>query len=132
MEGHMTAHGAFHWNELMTRDVKKSKEFYKKTLGWTYDDQDMGDGTTYTLIKSNGEMVAGMFDISGPMFKDASEGWLAYIAVDDVDKRLTKLKEAGGTTLREPWDVPGVGRIAMVSDSRGAMQGWMVPAPQGM
>ena len=39
----MTEHGAVHWNELNTRDVKKAKDFYKKTLGWSYDDMPMGE-----------------------------------------------------------------------------------------
>ncbi len=48
------------------------------------------------------------------------------------DAKLKKVKDAGGKVIREPWDVPGVGKIAIVSDPLGAMQGWMVPAPGGM
>ena len=129
----MTAHGAFHWNELMTRDVKKAKDFYKKTLGWTYEDMPMGDMYgTYTIAKSGGQMVGGMFKMEGPMFKDTPDGWFTYIAVDDLPKRLKKVKEAGGKVVREPWDVPGVGKIAIVTDAVGAIHGWMVPAPGGM
>ena len=129
----MTAHGAFHWNELMTRDVKKAKDFYKKALGWTYEDQPMGEMYgTYTIIKSGGNMVGGMFKMEGPMFKDTPESWFTYIAVDDLPKRLKKAKDAGGKVLREPWDVPGVGKIAIVADPNGVVQGWMVPAPGGM
>ena len=129
----MTDHGAFHWNELMTRDVKKSKDFYKKTLSWTYDDMPMGDMYgTYTIVKSGDQMVAGMFKMDGPMFEGTPEGWFAYIAVDDLGKRLKKLKDAGGKVIREPWDVPGIGKIAIVSDPSGVVQGWMVPAPSGM
>ena len=29
----MTAHGHFHWNELVTRDVEKAKKFYGETIG---------------------------------------------------------------------------------------------------
>ena len=64
------------------------------------------------------------------MFEGVPESWFAYIAVDDLDKRLKKLKDAGGKVIREPWDVPGVGRIAIVCDAGGAAQGWMVPAQQ--
>jgi len=123
----MTAHGAFHWNELMTRDAKKAKDFYGKTLGWTFEDMPMGD-MTYTIIKSNGQMVGGMMEMKGPMFDGVPEHWFSYIAVDDVDKRLKMLKAEGGKVVREPWDAEGVGRIAMVSDSNGAAQGWMTPA----
>ena len=129
----MTAHGAFHWNELATRDVKKAKDFYKKTLGWQYDDMPMGDMYgTYTIVKSGDQMVAGMFEMKGKDFDGQPESWLSYIAVDDVDKRLKKVKEAGGKILREPWDVPNVGRMAMIALPGGAVQGWMVPAPGSM
>ncbi len=129
----MTAHGAFHWNELMTRNVKKAKDFYKKTLGWTYEDKPMGEMYgTYTIAKAGGEMVGGMFTMEGPMFEGQPEGWFTYVAVDNLEKRLKKVKEAGGKVLREPWDVPGVGRIAIVQAPGGAAQGWMVPAPGSM
>jgi predicted enzyme related to lactoylglutathione lyase len=129
----MTAHGAFHWNELMTRDPRKAKDFYKRALGWTFDDMPMGDMYgTYTIIKSGDQMVGGMFKMDGPMFDGMPEQWFAYVAVDDLDKRLKKLKAAGGKVLREPWEAPGVGRIAIVADPGGATQGWMVPAPGGM
>lgn len=124
----MTAHGAFHWNELMTRDAAKAKDFYGKSLGWTFDDMPMGPDMTYTIIRSNGEMVGGMMQIGGPAFEGVPDHWMSYIAVDDVDKRIEKLKAGGGKVMREPWVAEGVGRIAIVADSNGAAQGWMTPA----
>lgn len=129
----MTASGAFHWNELMTRNVGKAKDFYAKTLGWTYDDMPMGEMYgTYTIIKSGDEMVGGMFEMKGKDFDGQPEAWFTYVAVDDVDRSAKKAREAGGTVMREPWDVPGVGRIAIIQAPGGAAQGWMVPAPGGM
>ena len=129
----MTAHGAVHWNELNTRNVKKAKEFYKKTLGWSYDDMPMDEMYgTYTIVKSGDKMIGGMFEMKGPMFEGVPENWFTYFAVDDIDKMMKKAKDAGGTVMREPWDVPNVGRIAIVKDSNGAVQGWITPAPGGM
>ena len=129
----MTEHGAVHWNELNTRNVKKAKEFYKKTLGWSYDDMPMDEMYgTYTVVKSGDKMIGGMFEMKGPMFEGVPENWFTYFAVDDVDKMMKKAKDAGGTVMREPWDVPNVGRIAIVKDSNGAVQGWITPAPGGM
>jgi predicted enzyme related to lactoylglutathione lyase len=120
----MTAHGKFHWNELMTRDVAKAKNFYAESLGWTYDDVPMGEMYgTYTIIKSGDEMAGGMSKMDGPMFEGRPESWFTYVAVDDLDDRLRKAREAGGTVMREPWDVPGIGRIAIVADTGGAVQG---------
>jgi hypothetical protein len=125
----MTAHGAFHWNELMTHDVAKAKDFYAKTLGWTYEDMQMPDmDATYTIIKADGQMVGGMFPMSGPDFANVPDHWFTHLAVDDVDKRVKMLKHAGGKVHREPWDIPGVGRIAIIEIPGGAMQGWMTPA----
>ncbi len=65
----MTAHGAFHWNSSMTRDVKQAKDFYGKALGWTYEDMPMqGDGMygTYTMVYANGQMVGGMMEMKRP------------------------------------------------------------------
>ncbi len=53
--------------------------------------------------------------------------WMSYIAVDDVDARLAKAVDAGAKVLREPFDVPGVGRIAMLTDGGGAAIGWITP-----
>ena len=131
----MTDHGAVHWNELNSRNVAKAKEFYKKTLGWSYDDMPMGGDSmygTYTIIKSGDKMVGGMFEMKGPMFDGVPENWFTYFAVDDVDKMLKKVKDAGGTVVRDPWDVPNVGRIAIIKDANGAVQGWMTPAPGSM
>jgi hypothetical protein len=41
---------------------------------------------------------------------------------------VAALKEAGGSVMRDPFDVPEVGRIAIVADPGGAAQGWMTPA----
>jgi hypothetical protein len=65
----MADHGTFHWNELMTRDVESAKRFYQRTLGWSFEAMPMegqpGDAT-YWIIKSGGNMVGGVFDITGP------------------------------------------------------------------
>jgi predicted enzyme related to lactoylglutathione lyase len=126
----MTAHGAFHWNELRTWDADKAKKFYAASLGWTFEAMD-GAGGNYWIAMSGGAPVGGIFQMSkGQGMDDAPEGWSVFIAVDDLDKRLKALKNAGGTVMVEPWDVPGVGRIALVMDPGGAAQGWMVPAEQ--
>ncbi|MEM6615020.1 MAG: VOC family protein [Pseudomonadota bacterium] len=128
----MTPHGHFHWNELMTRDVAGAKAFYSDALGWTYSEMpDPDTGSTY-FIAMDGELpVGGMFDITNiPGMDQVPASWMAYIAVDDIDARVEKAKAGGATIVREPWDVPGVGRIAMVMQPDGAHIGWMTPAAE--
>jgi predicted enzyme related to lactoylglutathione lyase len=53
-----------------------------------------------------------MFQVTDPQCADVPEGWMAYIAVDDVDALVKKALEAGAALMRRVFDVPGVGRIA--------------------
>jgi len=121
-----TAHGTFVWNELGTRDLEAAKRFYGATLGWSFKPMEMG-GYTYHIAMSGEAEVAGLFELKGPEFDSVPAHWLAYIAVDDVDARLDKLAAAGGEVVRPAFDVPGVGRIAIVRDAEGAFVGWMTP-----
>jgi len=126
----MTAHGEFHWNELMTRDAAKAKAFYEKVVGWSWDEMPMPEGT-YHVAKQGDNYIGGMMQMGGPDFEGVPEHWMSYLAVDDVDARLAAAKAEGAEVLREPWDVPGVGRIAILKDGGGAHIGWMTPAEQG-
>ena len=123
----MAAHGHFHWNELMTRDIERAKKFYADTLGWTYEAIQSPDGSTYWVASAEGQ-PAGIFDLNGPEYDGVPESWMAYIAVDDIDTRLRKAAQAGAKVMEEPLDVPGVGRIAILSEPGGAGIGWMTPA----
>jgi uncharacterized protein len=123
------AHGRFHWNELMTRNVEGAKKFYADTLGWSFDGMPTpGGGDTYWLATMGGEPVGGMFDISGADYKNVPESWMSYIAVDDVDARVKKALAAGAKLMKPIFDIPGVGRIAILMEPGGAGIGWITPA----
>jgi uncharacterized protein len=120
------SHGAFYWNERLTRDVEATKKFYATTVGWSYDAMPMPDGT-YWLAKMGDQPVGGIFDISGAGFNGVPEGWMSYLAVDDVDARVKKAEAAGAKLMKPIFDVPGVGRIAVLLEPGGAGVGWMTP-----
>ena len=122
----MTAHGHFHWNELVTRDVEKAKKFYGDTIGWTFDGMPMPDGT-YWVAKMGDQPVGGLFPIAGPQWEGVPEHWMSYLAVDDVDARVKKATAAGAKLMRPAFDVPGVGRIAILTEPGGAGVGWITP-----
>jgi uncharacterized protein len=122
----MWSHGSFYWNELMARDVEQAKEFYGSTIGWTFEAMPMPDGT-YWVAKMDDEPVAGIFPMTGPDFDGVPENWLPYLAVDDVDAVLKAAKAAGAKVMREPFDVPTVGRIAIIQAPGGATIAWITP-----
>jgi predicted enzyme related to lactoylglutathione lyase len=123
----MWTHGHFHWNELMTPDVGKAKDIYAKTLGWTYEDMAMPDGTYFVIRDGSPVPIGGMMAIPKDTPPGMSPHWLSYIAVDDVDKRVAALQAEGGTVMKPAFDIPGVGRMAIVSDVTGAVSGWITP-----
>ena len=117
-------HGQFCWNELMTRDIERAKKFYAETLGWKFDGMPMPTGT-YWVAKVGDKPVGGIFDISKPEFGQVPESWMAYIEVDDVDARVAKAVKAGAKIMKPAFDIPNVGRIAILMEPGGAGIGWM-------
>jgi uncharacterized protein len=122
------AHGTFCWNERLCWDVERAKKFYADTVGWTYERMQTPDGAPYWCAIQNGRPVAGLFTLTSPHFDGVPEGWMSYLAVDDVDKRVAKATAAGAKLLRPIFDVPNVGRIAILDEPGGAGVGWMTPA----
>ena len=125
----MATNGSFYWNELMTRDAEAAKKFYGATLGWTFEAMEQGEGATYWVAKVGDESVAGIYSIEAND-QETGEGWFAYVAVSDLSGALARASMEGGEVVREPWDVPGVGRIAIVNDNAGNTMGWMTPSEQ--
>ena len=126
----MTDHGHFHWNELMTHDAEAAKDFYSDLAGWTFDGMDMGGGLTYWVGMDGDKPVGGIFPMSGTEFADEQPKWMGYLAVDDVDACIEKAKAAGGEVVKPAFDIPSVGRIAMLKDPTGAVLGWITPSSE--
>ncbi len=126
----MADHGTFYWNELMTKDADAAKAFYGESLGWTFDAMDMDGGGTYWLCKAGDRPAGGIFPMAGPDFENVPPHWMSYVAVDDVDARVETAKTKGGALMRPVFDVPGIGRIAIVQDPEGVVMGWMTPASE--
>lgn len=121
-------HGQVFWSELNVRNVEQAKAFFAKTLGWQFEGIDMPEGDTYWIAKTDAGTVGGIFDMTGVVREDVPEHWLSYIAVDDVDKRVETAIAAGAEAIRSPFDVQGVGRIAILKEPGGAVVGWMTPS----
>lgn len=124
----MTAHGEFNWNELQTRNVDNAIAFYRDTIGWRFRPERMPSGGTYWIGLSSGKPVCGLLTVDDDEGKSDPDRWVAYVHVDDLDDAIARVRSGGGAVLRAPWDVPGVGRVAMIRDPGGAEQGWITPA----
>jgi uncharacterized protein len=122
------SHGSFCWNELMTRNAERARKFYEQTIGWTFEPMEMPNGGTYWCAMLGGKPIAGIFSIDAPEFDGVPESWMSYLAVDDVDARVAAAVKAGAKLMKPIFDVPGVGRIAILMEPGGAGVGWMTPS----
>lgn len=110
--------GDFVWYEVITSDTDGAREFYSAVLGWEFSSLDLPDGRQYHTASVDGEAVAGMIALPGDEHGECmgEPGWLGYIAVDDVDRSVEEIKQAGGSVMVPAMEAPGVGRLSMVHD----------------
>ena len=113
--------GAFCWNELVTTDLEKSKDFYKAVFGWdanaaggpdnpqAYDEWTLGDKPIGGMMPKSPEMPAEMPPV-----------WGVYFAVEDCDAAVAKAQELGGALFMGPTDIEP-GRFAVLADNVGAV-----------
>ena len=123
------APGTFSWFECGTTNAAAAKKFYTSVFGWTAIDKPLpGDMEgQYTMLKKGDADVAGLYEMSGPMFEGVPSHWMTYVTVDDVDEKATKAAELGGKVIAPPMDVPEVGRIAFLEDNTGSKFGLFKP-----
>jgi len=115
-------HGAFCWADLATTDPDGAKTFYAAFFGWGSEDNDMGEAGVYTLLRLNGQEVAGLMTLCEEEKKQGiPPHWNAYVAVDSCDETVRRASELGGTVLAEPFDIPDAGRMAVIRDPQGAV-----------
>ncbi len=115
-------HGTPIWYELMTRDPLAARRFYSAVVGWQIDETTPAGSTMdYRMISAGNALVGGVFRLTEDMCRHgASACWMMYIGVEDVDACVTEIIAAGGAVQLAAFDIPNVGRIAMVSDPQGA------------
>jgi uncharacterized protein len=108
--------GAFSWNELACPDPKAACEFYGGLFGWSFDTMNMGQGD-YHVIKVGEVAVGGVCQPpqGGPAM------WGAYVTVENCDATVEKAKGLGATVCAGPFDIPTIGRMAVLQDPQGAV-----------
>jgi predicted enzyme related to lactoylglutathione lyase len=77
-------------------------------------------GMQYTSFKNGDRPAGGMMAITKEM-GEVPPHWLAYLAVEDTDAAVEKIKTLGGNVVVPPTDIPDVGRFAVALDPQGAV-----------
>ncbi|WP_421853225.1 VOC family protein [Oricola sp.] len=123
----MTSHGTVHWTEVRTHDAEKTKEFYTATLGWTFEEMPTGGPAPYYICMVDGETFGGLSSIVEPEYADVPDHFLTYVAVDDIERRVETARDNGAEIMREPFDIPNIGRAAVVQAPTGSVSCWITP-----
>lgn len=122
--------GSFTWSELQTRDVGAAKKFYANAFGIEPAEFPMGDGPPYTILQVDGRGVGGIQEMGDNFPPEVPSHWLTYFAVDDTDASVKKATSLGASVMSEPFDIPGVGRIAVLIGPHGEAFAIIKNAPQ--
>jgi len=119
------------WYELMTSDADAAGRFYSAVVpGWRFGGRRPGELDYRGIERGDGGHAGGVLRIDQSMRSHGARPmWLGYIGADDVDTTVGKIEAEGGKTLMPPFDVPNVGRIAMVADPQGNPFYVMKPIP---
>jgi len=114
------------WNELISPDLDTAKAFYAELLGVSWESQSMEGGPDYTAYLVDGKQVGGAMP---PMMENVPPHWNVYFNVESVDETVAKATELGGRVVAPAFDVPTVGRLAILADPQGAMFNLMGASP---
>jgi predicted enzyme related to lactoylglutathione lyase len=107
------------WIDTSQPDPEAAVAFYSGLFGWEFEDV-MGPESegAYFIARLRGGDVAGVGSI--PEGAPPMAMWNTYVWVESADETASKVRDAGGTTLMEPFDVMDAGRMAVFADPEGA------------
>ncbi len=113
--------GGFYWVDLMSTDAVGSKDFYEKVFGWSAQDMTTPDGSTYSMLSHDGDVVAGLGEHSSEMkAQGVPSSWNSYVTVDDVVSSVEVARDLGASVVLEVIDISGAGKMAVIVDPVGA------------
>jgi uncharacterized protein len=108
------------WVDTNQPDPAAAADFYSGLFGWECENvMPPGSESKYFLARLRGGEVAAIGSLPEPAPPVAT--WDTYVSVDRADETASKVREAGGGVVREPFDVMDAGRTAVFTDPEGAV-----------
>jgi predicted enzyme related to lactoylglutathione lyase len=123
------------WVDTSQPDPDAAVDFYRGLLGWEFEDvMPPGSEGRYfiarlrrSLFDGRGRDVAAVRSI--PEAAPSTAMWNTYVWVDSADEAASKVRDAGGGVVMQPFDVMDAGRMAVFTDPEGAAF-WVLEARQ--
>jgi uncharacterized protein len=121
--------GSFVWCELLTTDTAAAESFYKRVVGWTA--KPFGPDGSYTVFNNSLDSgVGGVMKLPDAAKQmGAPPHWMMYVGTPNVDETAVRVAQLGGRVLKQPDEIPTVGRFAVVQDPFGASFAIFTPKP---
>jgi predicted enzyme related to lactoylglutathione lyase len=112
------------WIDVTAADAAASRTFYARLFGW---DIEVVEALDYGLVRTDGPLAGGIGQATATNPHPA--GVVVYVPVADVAAAVDRARHAGGALLVEPWELPGMGTMAVVGDPDGHRIGvWTPPS----
>src|SRR5215813_205267 len=122
--------------EMPYDNRQRVAKFYESAFGWQTQilGEDMGNYVLATTTESGQDGPKRPGAINGGFFPRKPD-WpgqhpSVVIAVDDIKAATRKVKDAGGTVLGEPMEIPGVGQYVSFTDTEGNRVSMLQPIPR--
>jgi predicted enzyme related to lactoylglutathione lyase len=119
----------FAWYELLTTDVAAARAFYGHIVEWQA--KDTAAAFPYTVFCADKVEIGGLMALppdAGRM--GATPRWVGYVAVDDIDAAVDRLRRLGGSVFVPPTD-SNIGRVSIVADPQTANFGMVSGLTRG-
>src|SRR5918994_6635875 len=133
------------WVDASQPDPEAAVDFYSGLFGWEFEDV-MPPGsegkyfiarcetTGWSVFDMSGDSRSG--DVAGvgsiPEAAPPTAMWNTYFWVDSADEAASKVRDAGGGVVREPFDFMDACRMAVFTDPEGAAFGvWEAKGHKG-
>jgi predicted enzyme related to lactoylglutathione lyase len=107
------------WIDASQPDPDAAVAFYGDLFGWDFRDaMPPGSEAQYFIAQLRGGDVAAVGSI--PEGAPQTAMWNTYVSVESADDPASKVLDAGGQALQDPFDVMDAGRMGVFADPEGA------------
>lgn len=113
--------GAFSWADMTSGDQPSAKRFYGELFGWEAEDNPVGEGLVYSIMRLGGRSAAAISPQPQQQREnDVPPMWNSYITVESADETLGRARTLGATVHAPAFDVLDAGRMGVLQDPQGA------------
>jgi predicted enzyme related to lactoylglutathione lyase len=121
------------WVDASEPDPEAAVDFYGGLFGWEFEDVMPPSSEGKYFIAQHEATSSSIFDTSGdvrggdvaavrsiPEAAPPTAMWNSYFWVDSADEAASKVRDAGGGVVMEPFDFMDAARVAVFTDPEGA------------